>query len=50
MYAAPGIIHGWLQYPMVTDGFSFNLNVLPVVTGKAAKLTFDLNKKKDKLH
>lgn len=43
MYAAPGIIHGWLQYPMVTDGFSFNLNVLPVVTGKAAKLTFDLN-------
>ena len=40
--AAPGIIHGWLQYPMVTDGFSFNMNVTPVITGKAATLKFDL--------
>ena len=43
MNAAPGIIHGWLQYPMVVDGFKFDLNVLPVVTGKAAKIKFDLN-------
>jgi len=41
--AAPGIIHGWIQYPMPTDGFQFNLTVTPVVTGKAAQLTFDLN-------
>ncbi len=41
--AAPGIIHGWLQYPMVTDGFQFDLRVTPVVTAKAAKVTFDLN-------
>ncbi len=41
--AAPGIIHGWLQYPMVVDGFKFDLRVTPVVTGKAAKLTFDMN-------
>ncbi len=40
--SAPGVIHGWLQYPMVTDGFSFNLNVTPVVTGKAATMKFDL--------
>ncbi len=40
--AAPGIIHGWLQYPMVTDGFSFNLSVTPVITGNAATMKFDL--------
>ena len=42
MNTAPGIIHGWLQYPMVADGFKFQLNVTPVVTGKAATLQFDL--------
>ncbi len=41
--SAPGVIHGWLQYPMPTDGFRFDLKVTPVVTGKAAQLTFDLN-------
>ena len=40
--SAPGIIHGWLQYPMVTDGFSFNLKVSPVITGKAASMKFDM--------
>ena len=40
--AAPGIIHGWLQYPMVTDGFQFNLKVSPVITGKAASMTFEM--------
>ncbi|MBR2363624.1 MAG: hypothetical protein IKA79_00340 [Lentisphaeria bacterium] len=40
--SAPGIIHGGLQYPMVKDGFKFELSVLPVVTGKAAKIRFDL--------
>ena len=40
--AAPGIIHGWLQYPMVTDGFQFNLKVSPVITGKAATMKFDM--------
>ena len=40
--AAPGIIHGWLQYPMVTDGFSFKLKVTPVITGKAASMKFDM--------
>ena len=40
--AAPGIIHGWLQYPMVVDGFQFDLKVTPVVTGSAAQLKFDL--------
>ncbi len=40
--SAPGIIHGWLQYPMVQNGFKFKLQVTPVVTGKAAKLRFDL--------
>ena len=28
---------------MVKDGFSFNLGVLPVVTGKAATLNFNMN-------
>ena len=41
--AAPGVIHGWLQYPMVSDGFRVDLRIHPVVTGSAAKLTFDLN-------
>jgi len=41
--ASPGIIHGWLQYPMVTDGFSFCLNITPVVTGKAAQMKFELS-------
>jgi len=41
--AAPGIIHGWLQYPMVVNGFRFDLKVTPVVTGKAAQLKFDLS-------
>ena len=41
--AAPGIIHGWLQYPMVTDGFKFNLQVTPVITGKAASMKIDLS-------
>ena len=43
MNAHPGIIHGWLQYPMVKDGFLFDMAITPVVTGKAAKLQFDLN-------
>jgi hypothetical protein len=43
--AAPGIIHGWLQYPMVIDGFQFNLKVTPVITGKAATMKFDMNGK-----
>ena len=43
MNAHPGIIHGWLQYPMVKDGFLFELAITPVVTGKAAKLDFSLN-------
>ena len=41
--AAPGIIHGWLQYPMVTDGFQFNFTVTPVITGKAASMKIDLS-------
>jgi len=41
--AAPGVIHGWLQYPMVTDGFKFDLRVTPVVTSQAAKIRFDLD-------
>jgi len=41
--AAPGIIHGWLQYPMVTDGFKVDLSMKPVVTGEAAELEFDMN-------
>ncbi len=41
--SAPGVIHGWLQYPMVADGFRVDLRVFPVVTGAAARLTFDLN-------
>ncbi|MBP5182741.1 MAG: hypothetical protein J6331_06920 [Lentisphaeria bacterium] len=41
--SSPGIIHGGLQYPMVKDGFKFELSVLPVVTGKAAKIRFDLS-------
>ena len=41
--AAPGIIHGWLQYPMVVNGFRFDLKVTPVVTGNAAQLNFDLS-------
>ena len=40
--AAPGIIHGWLQYPMVTNGFQFNFKVSPVITGKAATMKFEL--------
>ena len=40
--SAPGVIHGWLQYPMVTDGFRFNLKVTPVITGKAASMKFDM--------
>ncbi len=43
MNCSPGMIHGWLQYPMVKDGFKFNLNVRPVVTAKAAKIAFNLN-------
>ncbi|MDD3153877.1 MAG: hypothetical protein PHS41_03345 [Victivallaceae bacterium] len=43
MNASPGIIHGWLQYPMVTDGFKFDLTITPIVTGRAAKLKFDLS-------
>ena len=43
MNSAPGIIHGGLQYPMVTDGFKFDLSATPVVTGKAAKLDVALN-------
>ena len=43
MDSSPGIIHGWLQYPMVTDGFLFDMKVLPVVTGNAAKLNIDLS-------
>jgi hypothetical protein len=43
MNAHPGIIHGWLQYPMVSDGFLFELAITPIVTGKAAKLQFNLN-------
>ena len=40
--AAPGIIHGWLQYPMVVDGFRFDFQVTPVITGKAASMKIDL--------
>jgi len=40
--AAPGIIHGWLQYPMVVDGFQFDLKVTPVITGQAVQVKFDL--------
>ena len=40
--SAPGIIHGWLQYPMVTDGFQFTFSVTPVVTGKAASMKVDV--------
>ena len=43
MNAHPGIIHGWLQYPMVSNGFLFEMDITPVVTGKAAKLQFNLN-------
>ncbi len=41
--AAPGIIHGWLQYPMVANGFKFDLKVTPVITGKVAKVRFDMS-------
>ena len=41
--SAPGIIHGWLQYPMVANGFQFNLKVSPVITGKAATMKFEMN-------
>ena len=41
--AAPGVIHGWLQYPMVTNGFKFDLKVTPVITGKAASMKIDLS-------
>ena len=41
--SAPGIIHGWLQYPMVTNGFKFDLKVTPVITGKAASMKIDLS-------
>ena len=41
--AAPGIIHGWLQYPMIADGFKFKLKVSPFITGKAATMKFDLS-------
>ena len=43
MNSAPGIIHGGLQYPMVTDGFKFDFAATPVVTGRAAKLDVALN-------
>ncbi len=43
MNCSPGIIHGWLQYPMVTDGFQFDLRATPVVTGNAAKLNVSLS-------
>ena len=41
--SAPGLIHGGLQYPMVKDGFKFELSVMPIVTGKAAKIRFNLS-------
>ena len=41
--SASGVIHGTLQYPMVQNGFKFDLAITPVVTGKAAKLTFAMN-------
>ena len=41
--AHPGIIHGWLQYPMVVDGFQFNMVVTPVITGRATQVKFDLS-------
>ena len=40
---APGVIHGWMQYPMVQDGFKFDLQVYPIVTADAATIRFDLN-------
>ncbi|MDD3886544.1 MAG: hypothetical protein PHI35_06715 [Victivallaceae bacterium] len=43
MKSSPGIVHGWLQYPMVTNGFRFDLKITPVVTGQAAKVKFDLS-------
>ncbi len=39
----PGVIHGKLQYPMVKNGFLFDLKVRPVVTGSAATVKFDAN-------
>ncbi|MBQ4106932.1 MAG: hypothetical protein IJC73_05070 [Lentisphaeria bacterium] len=41
--AAPGVIHGKLQYPMVADGFRFAITVYPVITEEAAKLNISLN-------
>ncbi|MBO4648681.1 MAG: hypothetical protein J5806_11065 [Lentisphaeria bacterium] len=41
--ASPGIIHGWLQYPMVVNGFQFDLKVTPIVTGNAVQIKFDLS-------
>jgi len=38
-----GTIHGKLQYPMAQEGFLFNLNARPVVTGEAATIDFDGN-------
>ena len=38
-----GIIHGKLQYPMAQEGFLFNLNARPVVTGEAATIDFNGN-------
>jgi len=43
MNSAIGQVHGSLQYPMVADGFKFDLAVTPVVTGRAAKLRFNLD-------
>lgn len=43
MDSSTGILHGHLQYPMVTDGFKFDLAATPVVTGGAAKLDVALN-------
>ena len=40
---APGVIHGWMQYPMVQDGFKFDLQVYPIVNADAATIRFDLN-------
>ena len=43
MASAIGQVHGGLQYPMIADGFKFDLAVTPVVTGKAAKIRFNLD-------
>lgn len=41
--AMAGIIHGKLQIPAPASGFKFEMQVLPVVTGKATQLDFSFS-------